>query len=127
MPAPTLGTLLSRWQAAHTRGQSMSPEELCQDCPQLLPEVSRLLDAVRRVEGLMPGSEPESATLPPARPEESATLPPASAAPSPGDSQPTMPPVSSDQPAPPASSGTLSPPDYEISRELGRGGMGVVY
>ncbi len=89
--------LLLRWEELRQQGRTISAEELCRDCPELLDQVRReigVLEAVYRVpNGLDPGRE--------TRPDG-----PAAAAP------PTRLPQI---------------PGYEVREELGRGGMGVVF
>lgn len=44
MSRPQVHDLLKRWKELRDRGKPISSEELCRDCPELLPEVRRLLD-----------------------------------------------------------------------------------
>jgi hypothetical protein len=39
--------VLRGYEALQEQGQSATPEELCRDCPELLPEVQRRLDLLR--------------------------------------------------------------------------------
>jgi hypothetical protein len=50
MPADDrVQSLVSRWLSLHERGQEPSPEQLCSDCPELLPELLRRFELQRRL------------------------------------------------------------------------------
>src|SRR5262245_30824153 len=77
MSAPTrLEALLILWEEGHDRGRPMSAEELCRECPDLLPELRRRIAALlesRRAETAGPvggldrsGGPPCPATAEPA-------------------------------------------------------------
>jgi serine/threonine-protein kinase len=46
---PQVLDLLLRWEEGCERGEALSPEELCRDCPELLPEVRQRIRELREV------------------------------------------------------------------------------
>src|SRR5262245_40379680 len=42
---PRVASLLARWESLWGSGQDLAAEELCRDCPELLPEVQRGITA----------------------------------------------------------------------------------
>jgi serine/threonine protein kinase len=105
MSAPRVSDLLLRWEALRQRGQAVSAEEMCADCPELLPELRRL-QAVREMEAMVADSDADT--------------------PVPADNE--LGPAVSEGLAPPQESGEigrLGP--YRVLQVLGQGGMGVVY
>jgi WD40 repeat protein len=95
----SLNDLVQRWQELRSQGQAVSADEICIDCPELLDELRRQIDALVSMEQFLGASV--DVTL-------SARLIGTSGH-SGGDE--TLPAV----------------PGYEVRGVLGRGGMGVVY
>src|SRR5262249_28762767 len=104
-----LSLLLARWRQSQASGTPLPVEEVCRDCPELLPEVERriavLQDGASPAEGN--GARPEGRATPPSEPS--------------GDSSGRTLPLGEEAAHPPAV------PGFEIEGELGRGGWGVVY
>jgi serine/threonine-protein kinase len=48
-----LSQLLARWEEARELGESVSPEDLCAEHPELLPEVRRKIDALRALDSVL--------------------------------------------------------------------------
>ena len=50
MSADRVEDLLLRWEELSERGQAVTPEELCRDCPELLDELRRRVRALQAVD-----------------------------------------------------------------------------
>src|SRR5262249_14787416 len=96
-PMASIADVLARLEEMLDSGQSA--EEVCRDCPELLPEVQRRWKDFCRIDAQIDALLPQTATV---RPGAAMT------------------------PAPP-SEDLPRIPGYEVEAVLGRGGMGVVY
>jgi serine/threonine protein kinase len=92
--------LLLQWEEAQINGTSVSPEQLCADCPELLEELKGQITIVKAMNPVLDVTPmPDNSTLA-------------------FDTQPQSNPAAQELP-------TI--PGYEVLSELGVGGQGVVY
>jgi predicted Ser/Thr protein kinase len=98
--------LVVRWEEMHAAGQSLAAEQLCQDCPELLPALQLRLEALRAMNEALGGGDGRKDTTTWGSREASQTM----------DGRNT-----------PGQADVSFIPGYEVLRELGRGGMGVVF
>src|SRR6516165_763110 len=96
--------LLLRWRELKEEGRTVPAEQLCADCPELLPEFRRCLRAVEQMEGWLGAGTN--------RPGAATTLAQTIA-------DPKAPPLPAIPP--------FDIPGYEFLEVLNQGGMGVVY
>src|SRR5947209_2490851 len=72
---PSVRELVLRWLERRHQGQRVTPEEICSDCPQLLAEVKREIEAIASMESFLDLDASLGGSKPTPRWQESAVAP----------------------------------------------------
>jgi hypothetical protein len=126
MPADfRLTELLARWRELRRLGQAVSPEELCRDCPELLPQWQRVVALMLSVADNPKKEDPEllpqlqrvlAMTATASTQDHPINEPPSTGLPGgPSGERPTL------------AAGLEPVPGYVLVRQLGAGGFGEVW
>src|SRR6516165_2867393 len=57
-----LSELLLHWRELQQQGKEPAPEEVCADCPELVDELKRRIEAIRAMEAMLGGGDSSSTT-----------------------------------------------------------------
>lgn len=107
-----LAELLDRWEEAQERGEPLSPEELCTECPELLEAVRRQVAALRQIDARLQTHVTHGEETPggkPPRPFGGATNCP------------------TDGKGDPASEALVMHPEFAELKFHAKGGLGAIY